>query len=90
MRPAFVRISPTVKKSKTDAPDLDELEKTLAYSFSDRSLLERAVTHRSWAHEQGSPGRRGASLHNEGFEFVGDSVLGLIVADYLFNLNGCN
>src|SRR5918912_2347456 len=86
MRPAFVRISPTVKKSKTDAPDLDELEKALAYSFSDRSLLERAVTHRSWAHEQVAPGKEEEArrLHNEAFEFVGDSVLGLIVADYLF------
>ena len=75
-----------MKKSKTDAPDLDELEKVLAYSFADRSLLERAVTHRSWAHEQVAPGKEEEArrLHNEAFEFVGDSVLGLIVADYLF------
>jgi ribonuclease-3 len=86
MRPAFVRISPTVKKPKTNAPDLDELEKVLAYSFSDRALLKRAVTHRSWAHEQVAPGKEEEArrLHNEAFEFVGDSVLGMIVADYLF------
>jgi ribonuclease-3 len=86
MRPAFVRINSDVKKTQTNAPDLDELEKILAYSFTDRSLLKRAVTHRSWAHEQVAPGNEGEArrLHNEAFEFVGDSVLGLIVADYLF------
>lgn len=67
-------------------PDLDELEKVLAYRFNDRSLLKRAVTHRSWAHEQVAPGNEEEArrLHNEAFEFVGDSVLGLVVADYLF------
>jgi ribonuclease-3 len=75
-----------VKKSKSQTPDLDELEKILAYSFTDRSLLKRAVTHRSWAHEQVAPGNEEEArrLHNEALEFVGDSVLGLIVADYLF------
>jgi ribonuclease-3 len=80
--------SGVVKKPKgTAAPDLDALENLLAYEFSDRRLLERAVTHRSWAHEQVAPGREDEArrLHNEAFEFVGDSVLGLIVADYLFH-----
>ena len=75
-----------MKKTKTDTPDLDELERVLAYHFTDRSLLIRAVTHRSWAHEQVAPGNEEEArrLHNEAFEFVGDSVLGLVVADYLF------
>ncbi|HUQ32808.1 MAG TPA: ribonuclease III [Pyrinomonadaceae bacterium] len=75
-----------MKKPKRDAPDLNELEKNLAYIFNDRTLLERAVTHRSWAHEQVAPGHEEEArrLHNEAFEFVGDSVLGMIVADYLF------
>ncbi|HEV7377112.1 MAG TPA: ribonuclease III [Pyrinomonadaceae bacterium] len=75
-----------MKKSKSQTPDLDELEKILAYSFTDRSLLKRAVTHRSWAHEQVAPGNEEEArrLHNEALEFVGDSVLGLVVADYLF------
>src|SRR5437870_13429821 len=44
------------------------------------------MTHRSWAHEQVSPRqqREARNLHNEALEFLGDSVLGLIVADYLF------
>ena len=86
MRPAFVRISPNVKKTKDNTPDLDKLEKILAYDFTDHALLKRALTHRSWAHEQVAPGNEEEArrLHNEAFEFVGDSVLGLVVADYLF------
>jgi ribonuclease-3 len=81
-----VRISATVKNADAKAPDLDELEEILDYSFSDQSLLKRAMTHRSWAHEQVAPGNEEEArrLHNEALEFVGDSVLGLVVADYLF------
>lgn len=66
-------------------PNLDLLETILSYTFQNRSLLERAVTHRSWAHEQVAPGSgdRARQLHNEALEFLGDSVLGLIVADFL-------
>lgn len=44
------------------------------------------MTHRSWAHEQvSSRSQRDArNLHNEALEFLGDSILGLIVAEYLF------
>ena len=76
---------PTLKKQAIQLPDLDLLEETLSYSFRDRSLLERAITHRSWAHEQVAPGAEDQArrLHNEALEFLGDSVLGLVVADYL-------
>jgi ribonuclease-3 len=86
MRPAFATITPTVKKPETNAPDLDALEEILAYKFNDGALLERAITHRSWAHEEVGPGceEQARGLHNEAFEFVGDSVLGLVVAAYLF------
>lgn len=82
---AFATIAPTLKKYEDRVPDLDLLEQTLAYKFQNRILLERAVTHRSWAHEQVAPGagEQARQLHNEAFEFLGDSVLGLIVADYL-------
>lgn len=58
------------------------LEDVLGYRFTDRNLLERALTHRSWTHENrvGSDG----FLDNESFEFVGDSVLGLAIAEQLF------
>jgi ribonuclease III len=69
---------------------LDELERRLGHAFRDRSLIERAVTHRSWAHERTGPGEGelARSLHNEALEFVGDSVLGLVVADRLFRDSG--
>jgi len=75
-----------LKNSETP-PDLDLLETVLAYKFKDRALLERAITHRSWAHEKVAPGdeREARKLHNESLEFLGDSVLGLIVSNYLCN-----
>lgn len=86
MRPASVTIAAIVKKTNCVNPDLSSLETILCYTFTDRSLLERAITHRSWAHEQVAPGQEEAArrLHNEALEFVGDSVLGLVVADFLF------
>ena len=43
------------------------------------------MTHRSWAHERVPPGdeQQARKLHNESLEFLGDSVLGLVVANYL-------
>lgn len=81
----FVTSEPTLKQQGLTLPDLDLLETVLAYKFQNRALLERAVTHRSWAHEQVAPGAedQARQLHNEALEFLGDSVLGLIVADYL-------
>jgi ribonuclease-3 len=74
-----------LKMSGNNSPDLDRLEFIIAYEFRQRALLERAITHRSWAHEQVAPGAgdEARRLHNEALEFLGDSVLGLVVADYL-------
>lgn len=74
-----------MKQTET-IPDLDLLETILAYEFKDRVLLERAITHRSWAHEKVAPGDEleARKLHNESLEFLGDSVLGLVVANYLW------
>ena len=58
----------------------DELEGRLGYHFRDRDLLERALTHRSRANEDAS----GVVTDNESLEFLGDSVLGFVVADTLF------
>ena len=70
-------------------PPLEALEAKLDYEFSDRTLLERAVTHRSWAHEQVGPGEeeKARAMHNEALEFVGDSVLGLVIAEHLYRAN---
>ncbi len=49
------------------------LQQRLQHQFADASLLKRAVTHRSFS-----------SDHNERLEFLGDSVLGVVVADMLY------
>lgn len=69
-----------------DLQQPDELEEILGYRFQNSALLAQAMTHRSWAHEQVSPRAQldARNLHNEALEFLGDSILGLIVADYLF------
>src|SRR5438270_7471337 len=74
------------KREGPEPPDPAALEQALAYTFRDPALLERALTHRSWAHENVAAGEeaRARLLHNEALEFVGDSVLGLVVADALF------
>lgn len=68
---------------------LAKLENLIGHKFADLKLLERAVTHRSWAYEN-LPGESEESIRmveNESLEFVGDSVLGLIVAEQLFVRN---
>lgn len=69
--------------------NLAKLEHILGYKFRDLSLLERAVTHRSWAYENIVNGDEKAvrKIQNESFEFVGDAVLGLVVAEQLFKQN---
>jgi len=56
------------------------VEKALGYQFTDRGLLEHALTHRSRAHEDASGGVR----DNESLEFLGDAVLGFVISDRLF------
>jgi ribonuclease-3 len=63
--------------------NLDELERALGYSFSNRSLLARAVTHSSSANEtQPAPAQQ---ADNERLEFLGDAILGLLVSESLFH-----
>jgi ribonuclease-3 len=62
------------------ARDLSGLERRLGYRFRDPSVLERALTHRSKANEAAS----GAILDNESLEFLGDAVLGFVMADLLY------
>jgi len=66
--------------------NIGSFEQLIGYKFQDPTLLERAVTHRSWASEQMRAGDEAAvrRLQNESLEFVGDSVLGLAVAEQLY------
>jgi len=68
------------------AQNLSKLEQLIGYTFKNISLLERALTHRSWAFEKLPSGKDEEirNLHNESLEFVGDSVLGLAIAEQLF------
>ena len=58
---------------------LSELEQKIGYSFRSRALLDRALTHRSFANER----LEERCQHNEALEFLGDSVLGLVVSAWL-------
>lgn len=60
------------------ATRLDELEGRLGHRFRDRALLEQALTHRSAADP-----KRGMLDSNERLEFLGDRVLGLLIAEWL-------
>src|SRR5919197_5121948 len=60
--------------------EFEDIESRIGYRFKDRGLLEHALTHKSRAAEDVS----GGVADNESLEFLGDAVLGLIVADVLF------
>ena len=54
-----------------------EVQQRISYTFKSAALLERALTHKSYANENK------VVLHNERLEFLGDSVLNLVVSEYL-------
>ena len=60
--------------------EFEALQQAIGYRFRDRGLLEHAMTHTSRANEDVS----GGVVDNESMEFLGDAVLGFVVADMLF------
>lgn len=60
--------------------EFDALQRAIDYRFKDRGLLEHAMTHTSRANEDVSGGVR----DNESLEFLGDAILGFVIADMLF------
>ena len=60
--------------------NLEKFQQNLNYKFKNTELLERALSHSSYANE------KGLKESNERLEFLGDSVLGFISAEYFFNL----
>lgn len=60
---------------------IDRLQKVIRVKFKDKNLLRRALTHRSFVNESGS-----TITDNERLEYLGDSVLGLVVNEYLFRV----
>lgn len=61
---------------------LGKLSRSLGYDFADQSLLRRALAHRSWCAEVGG------QPSNERLEFLGDAVLGWVVAEIAYRRHG--
>ena len=59
---------------------IKELETAIGYHFQNISLLQNALTHSSYANERW----HNSLMSNERLEFLGDSILGMVVAEYLF------
>lgn len=59
---------------------IKKLEEAIGYEFHDISLLQNALTHSSYANERW----HNSLLSNERLEFVGDSILGMVVAEFLY------
>lgn len=62
--------------------DFSSLEEKLGHTFADKELLRLALTHSSYANEQRAKGQ--PIKCNERLEFLGDSVLSVIVSDYIY------
>lgn len=58
---------------------MQQLEKILGHTFQDKNLLITALTHSSYANE-----KKDGTQFNERLEFLGDSVLSIVVSDYIF------
>jgi len=58
-------------------PSFSDIQKKVGYHFKNRELLERSLTHKSYANENR------VSSHNERLEFLGDAVLSLVISEYL-------
>lgn len=58
----------------------DEIQKNISYDFNNINLLQAALIHRSFAHENNDLG----ISSNERMEFLGDSILNVVVSDFLF------
>ena len=65
--------------------DLGVLEQRLGHIFSNRELLERALTHTSHVYER--PGDGPPAEDNEQLEFLGDAILGFVVSEHLVRRN---
>ena len=66
----------------SEEKDFSILEKTIDYTFKDKALLTVALTHSSYCNENR---KRGFSVSNERSEFLGDSILSVITAEFLYH-----
>ena len=63
--------------------DIEELEKSIGYTFKNKELLKEALTHSSYSNELRA--RHKICKCNERLEFLGDSVLSIITSKYLYS-----
>lgn len=63
-----------------DNKKIDECEKIIDYKFKNKNILIEAFTHKSFVNETDK-----TKNHNQRLEFLGDSVLSLVITEYLFN-----
>ncbi|MCC8110523.1 MAG: ribonuclease III [Ruminococcus sp.] len=64
----------------TEYVDIEKLESYIRYHFQDKHLILEALSHSSYANE-----KRKSRNSNERLEFLGDSVLSIVVSDFLFH-----
>ena len=67
--------------------DSEELERCTAYSFRNRDILHRALTHSSHVHEKQTVEDGDGTRDNEQMEFLGDAVLGFLISEMLVARN---
>ena len=70
---------PSSRRGDTGAEGAAALAERLGHTFSDLTLLQQALAHRSWCGEQ-----EGGAPSNERLEFLGDAVLGAVVALFTY------
>ena len=65
---------------KVETKNLEKLEENIGYKFTNKKLLQNALTHTSYAYEHGVQS-------NEKIEFLGDSILEFVSSEYMYNLS---
>jgi len=80
MRALLGRLRPGAREGEPAASELRDLQARLGYTFGDPALLVHALKHRSYVYSHQGTGVES----NERLEYLGDAVLDLVVAEYLF------
>ena len=78
------KTSRPIPRPKSQAKGAGSPAAAFGHAFKDETLLQRALTHRSLAYETNPESLANPNADNEQLEFVGDAVLGLVVAEALY------
>lgn len=83
LRRFFSRIAPWSDRSRGDdqgVVDVERLQRVLGYTITNTQIFTEALSHRSYLQVSGDP----STVSNERLEFLGDAVLNLVVAEYVY------